>query len=87
MNECSGAIEAMILAGENAIQTWRDIMGPTKVYKCIYSHPECLRSLYGLSDTRNVCHGADSRQSVEREIGLFFPEFSIEQWYDVKAYK
>lgn len=73
----------MILAGENAIINWRNIMGPTKVYKGIYSHPKCIRSLFGISDTRNVCHGADSELAVKREIELFFPEFSIDQWNNV----
>lgn len=53
-------------------------MGPTKVYKTIYTNPETLRGLYGLSDTRNACHGSDSLESVRREIGIFFPEFKFE---------
>lgn len=51
-------------------------MGPTKVYKAIYSNPDCIRALYGLSDTRNACHGSDSEESALREISIIFPEFN-----------
>ena len=54
-------------------------MGPTKVYKAIYSNPDCIRALYGLSDTRNACHGSDSEDSALREISIIFPEFNKEK--------
>lgn len=56
-------------------------MGPTKVYKTIFSHPNSIRGLFGLSDTRNACHGSDSPESVQNEIKIFFPEFSIPLWH------
>lgn len=78
---CSGPLEALILAHPTAIASWRELMGPTKVFKSIYSHPECLRSRCGLTDTRNACHGSDSVSSVEREIRILFPEFDVQAWY------
>lgn len=77
----SGPLEALILAHPTAIASWRDLMGPTKVFKSIYSHPDCLRSRCGLTDTRNACHGSDSAASVEREIRILFPEFDVKEWY------
>ncbi|XP_058122629.1 nucleoside diphosphate kinase 6 [Anopheles ziemanni] len=68
----SGPSEIVLLSGENAIQRWRDIMGPTKVLKAVYSHPECIRSHFGISDTRNAAHGSDSEQSVAKESEFFF---------------
>lgn len=69
-----------ILAGDNVIANWRTLLGPTKVYKTIYSHPHSIRGRFGLSDTRNACHGSDSRESASREIKMFFPDFDYDQW-------
>lgn len=54
----SGKSHLCILAKENAIQDWRKLLGPTKVYQSQYTAPQSLRGLYGLSDTRNVAHGS-----------------------------
>lgn len=56
-------------------------MGPTKVFKTIFTHPDSIRGKFGLSDTRNACHGSDSPESVKREIDIIFPEFNINNWY------
>lgn len=76
----SGPIEVFILAGDNVISRWRELLGPTRVYKATYSHPNCIRGRYGLSDTRNVCHGSDSIESAKREIGIFFNDFNVDRW-------
>lgn len=75
----SGPCYALILQSEACIQKWRNLMGPTKVFKAVYSEPDCIRALYGLSDTRNACHGSDSEVSALREIAILFPEFQIRQ--------
>lgn len=61
----SGHIWAHILARENAIAHWRKIMGPTKVFRTIHSDPHTIRGRFGLTDTRNVCHGSDSQFYVQ----------------------
>ena len=48
----------MILAHEDAISRWRKLMGPTKVYKTQHEEPNCIRGMFGLSDTRNCTHGS-----------------------------
>ncbi|XP_075157073.1 nucleoside diphosphate kinase 6 [Haematobia irritans] len=73
----SGPTYALILQGKDGISKWRSLMGPTKVYKAIYSNPESIRALYGLSDTRNACHGSDSLESAFREISILFPDFNV----------
>ncbi|XP_077285070.1 nucleoside diphosphate kinase 6-like [Arctopsyche grandis] len=78
---CSGPVVAHILSRENAIQRWRDMLGPTQVYKAVYSHPNSIRGQFGLTDTRNAAHGSDSLETVSQEIPIFFPEFSVEDWY------
>ncbi|XP_064213746.1 nucleoside diphosphate kinase 6 [Tribolium castaneum] len=77
----SGPSDFYILAREDAIKTWRQLMGPTKVFKTQFEAPDSIRGQFGLSDTRNATHGSDSPESVKKEIGLFFPHFDIEQWY------
>jgi nucleoside-diphosphate kinase len=58
---------------------WRNLLGPTKVFKSIYSHPESIRGLFGLTDTRNACHGSDSPESVAEEIKKVFPDFKLDE--------
>ncbi|XP_062577249.1 nucleoside diphosphate kinase 6-like [Saccostrea cucullata] len=77
----SGHIWAHILARENAIAHWRKLMGPTKVFRTIHSDPHSIRGLFGLTDTRNVCHGSDSPDNALQEIKFFFPEFDARKWY------
>ncbi|XP_058053540.1 nucleoside diphosphate kinase 6 [Anopheles bellator] len=68
----SGPLEVVLLSGDNAIQRWRDLMGPTKVLKTVYTHPHCIRSMFGITDTRNATHGSDSVNSVAAERKFFF---------------
>lgn len=77
---CSGPSEVYILAREDAIKKWRDLMGPTKVYQAVYSAQGTLRADYGLTDTRNATHGSDSEVSARKEISIFFPSFNYDKW-------
>lgn len=76
----SGPTEVLILQRENAILKWRELLGPTKVFKALYSHPDSIRGLFGLTDTRNACHGSDSPESVLNEITSIFPDFNLENY-------
>lgn len=51
-------MDSYVLAREDAIAKWRELMGPTKVFKAKISHPETIRGKYGLTDTRNATHGS-----------------------------
>lgn len=77
----SGHIWTHVLARENAVAHWRKLMGPTKVFRTIHCEPHSIRGLFGLTDTRNVCHGSDSPENALKEIEFFFPEFNAEKWY------
>jgi nucleoside-diphosphate kinase len=53
-----------ILARHDAVNVWRKLMGPTKVYRAQFTAPDSIRGRFGLSDTRNAVHGSgeiDSR--------------------------
>ncbi|XP_076873025.1 nucleoside diphosphate kinase 6 isoform X2 [Brachyhypopomus gauderio] len=78
----SGPMRAYILAREDAVVRWRELMGPTKVYRARYTSPKSIRAVYGLTDTRNTTHGSDSEESAKREIAFFFPGFSVQQWLE-----
>ncbi|XP_069906956.1 nucleoside diphosphate kinase 6 isoform X1 [Oryctolagus cuniculus] len=78
----SGPIRAYILAHKDAIQLWRTLMGPTRVFRARHIAPDSIRGSFGLTDTRNTTHGSDSVASARREIAAFFPDFSEQRWYE-----
>uniref|UniRef100_A0AAA9SAK2 Nucleoside diphosphate kinase n=2 Tax=Bos TaxID=9903 RepID=A0AAA9SAK2_BOVIN len=77
-----GPIRAYILAHKDAIQLWRTVMGPTRVFRARHVAPDSIRGSFGLTDTRNTTHGSDSVVSASREIAAFFPDFSEQRWYE-----
>ena len=56
-----GDMEALLLARSNAVERWRELMGPTKPALAHSLAPRSIRSLYGLTDTRNSVHGSGAR--------------------------
>lgn len=71
----SSPIYTLILAKSDAICSWRSLIGKANVYRTMYSDPDCLRSKFGLTDTRNAVHGSDSEVTARREASFFFPNF------------
>ncbi|XP_073991739.1 nucleoside diphosphate kinase 6-like [Rhodnius prolixus] len=78
----SGPTETFILARENGIKRWREMMGPTRTFDAMFHAPFSFRSLYGMSNTKNATHGSDSPESAKRETTIIFPEFSYDEWYE-----
>ncbi|BFY99462.1 hypothetical protein BsWGS_02502 [Bradybaena similaris] len=78
----SGPLWSHILCGDDAIAKWRRLMGPTKVLKTVFDDPVSIRGSHGLTDTRNCAHGSDSQDTARKEIQFFFPEFSIDKWFE-----
>jgi len=65
----SGPCIVMVLEAENAIQKWRDLMGPTNPADA----PEgTLRNEFGESLEKNATHGSDAPETAAFEIGYFF---------------
>ena len=56
----SGPSDVYILARHDAILKWRHLLGPAKVYQTQFTNPNTIRSMFGLSDTRNAAHGSGS---------------------------
>lgn len=69
----SGPIRAYILAHKDAIQLWRTVMGPTRVFRARHVAPDSIRGRFGLTDTRNTTHGSGEAAScvhrIQREFG------------------
>lgn len=73
-----GSVVVMELAKESAIQSWRNLIGPTNSKKARETEPETIRAKYGLDEQCNAVHGSDSVNNAEREIRFFFSKSIIE---------
>ncbi|MBE0094864.1 nucleoside-diphosphate kinase [Raoultella planticola] len=67
----SGPVFAMVLEGDEAIATARQMMGKTNP---LDAGPGTIRSDFAIHTNRNVIHGSDGSASAAREIGLFFKQ-------------
>jgi nucleoside-diphosphate kinase len=67
----SGPVVMLVLAKENAVNAWRDLMGATNPAEAADG---TVRKLYGTSIGNNASHGSDSVENAKIEIGLFYPE-------------
>ena len=65
----SGPIVVLALAGENAIQRHRDLMGATDPSKAAEG---TIRKAFGTHIEHNAVHGSDSPESAQYELGYFF---------------
>jgi nucleoside-diphosphate kinase len=65
----SGDAVVMILAREDAIAHWREVMGATDPAKAASG---TLRHTFGFSVERNAVHGSDARETAAWEINYFF---------------
>ena len=72
----SGPICVQVLAGENAVQKNRDLMGATNPQEAA---PGTIRADYAATVDANAVHGSDSTASAAREIAYFF---APDQLYD-----
>ncbi|KAJ1515807.1 NME NM23 member 5, partial [Coelomomyces lativittatus] len=73
----SGPIMVLTLSRQEAIQHWRQILGPTDSILAKTVSPHSIRAIFGTDKTQNACHGSDSPKSAEREIHFFFPDVSL----------
>ncbi|KAJ8020049.1 Thioredoxin domain-containing protein 3-like [Holothuria leucospilota] len=69
-----GPVLALGLAKEEAVQGWRDLLGPKEVHQAKEEQPESLRAQFSMTDTTiNAIHGSDSTESAHKELEFFFP--------------
>ncbi|PKN56081.1 MAG: nucleoside-diphosphate kinase [Deltaproteobacteria bacterium HGW-Deltaproteobacteria-14] len=68
----SGPVVLMILEAEDAIQKWRDLMGPTDATK---APKDTVRGRFGTSIGENASHGSDAPETAAFETAYFFSCF------------
>ncbi len=66
-----GPVMVMVLQGENAIQRWRDLMGPTNPANAA---PGTIRQDHGTNIERNAVHGSDAPETAAFETHYFFSD-------------
>ena len=71
-NITAGPVIVQVLAGENAIEEYRRLMGNPAA-----AEEGTLRRLYGVSIEKNAVHGSDGPETAEREIAFFFNRLEI----------
>ncbi|MFV0432036.1 MAG: nucleoside-diphosphate kinase [Alphaproteobacteria bacterium] len=67
-------IVAQVLEGEDAIATYRKLMGPTDPKK---QTQETIRKQFGIDYRQNSVHGSDSKESAVKEITFFFSQLEL----------
>ncbi len=67
----SGPVIVMALERENAIASWRELMGATDPKKASLGS---LRRMFGTHIGSNATHGSDAPETAAFELGLFFPD-------------
>jgi len=70
----SGPVVVMILEGENAIASYREIMGATDYREAAEG---TIRRDFATDIEKNVVHGSDSPETAAFEIGYFFNRFEM----------
>jgi len=65
----SGPSVVMALEKANAVQVWRDLMGPTDATK---APKGTIRGDFGTSVQENATHGSDSPENARIELSHFF---------------
>jgi nucleoside-diphosphate kinase len=65
----SGPVIVAVLAAEDAIKRWRDLMGATDPAKAA---PGTIRKDFGQNVEQNATHGSDAPETAANEIAFFF---------------
>lgn len=70
----SGPVVIAVLAGDNAIARWRELMGATDPLKAAAG---TIRKDFGLDVEKNASHGSDAPETAAREISFFFSTLDL----------
>lgn len=67
----SGPVVVMALHKENAVASWRELIGATNPAQAA---PGTIRHTFGTDVGKNAVHGSDSFENALNELELFFPD-------------
>lgn len=70
----SGPVVVSVLEGEDAISTYRKVMGATNPEK---AEEGTIRKAYATNIEQNAVHGSDAPETAEVEVAFFFPTSEI----------
>ncbi len=73
----SSPIIAAVFEGTSAVDAARQSIGATNP---VEAAPGTIRGDHAIEIGRNLVHGSDSRESAEREIGIFFEGQPVLDW-------
>ena len=65
----SGPVVAVVIEGNNAVSTTRQMVGATKSFE---AEPGSIRGDFGLGFTENIIHASDSAESFDKEVNVVF---------------
>jgi nucleoside-diphosphate kinase len=65
----SGPAVVLCLERDNAIEKWREVIGPTDSTK---AGPDTIRGQFGTDIERNACHGSDAPETAAVEVAYWF---------------
>lgn len=77
----SGPVVLLVLEGENAVATNREVMGATDPRKAADG---TIRKDFATDIEKNTVHGSDSLENARIEIAYYFPETAIHTYRWVK---
>lgn len=69
-----GPVIAMVLEKEDAVQSFRDLLGATDPLEAADG---TIRKLYGESKAINAIHGSDSDENAQIEISFMFNQLEL----------
>jgi nucleoside-diphosphate kinase len=69
-----GPVVVMVLEGDNAIATYRNVMGATNPAN---ADEGTIRKLYAKDVGENAVHGSDAADTAKQEVAYFFPGYEI----------
>ena len=73
----SGPLVAMVWEGKGVVASSRALIGATNP---LTSNPGTIRGDFGIDIGRNIIHGSDAVETVNREIALWFSESELTSW-------
>uniref|UniRef100_A0A4W3IWN5 NME/NM23 family member 9 n=1 Tax=Callorhinchus milii TaxID=7868 RepID=A0A4W3IWN5_CALMI len=73
-NMTSGPVLALALASEDAVEHWRNLLGPKDLSRAKEEAPESIRAQFAVETSSiNQLHGSISSEEAEKELKFFFP--------------
>lgn len=66
-----GPVIVMALERDEAIKSWRELMGATDPAKAFFG---TVRKMFGTDIGSNATHGSDALETAAEELKFFFPE-------------